>query len=116
VSREHARKSLPQIRKPSLAWRRDGTGWLLLANRRRFGRVVPDVTHPTMWRSIKSDGQLSESANLSWAKNAVLLAAERELEFEHRSRPANDPSKCSEAGGDFSVAATPMRFSDRGRP
>ena len=52
-----------------LAWRRDGNGWLLLAGRRRFGRVVPDPKYPGMWRSVKAGGQLSDMSNLSWAKN-----------------------------------------------
>jgi hypothetical protein len=47
-----------------------------------------------MWRSLKSGSQLSEPANRSWAKNAVLIAAERELEFEHRSRAASDLYEC----------------------
>ena len=75
----------------ALAWRRGDGGWLLLAGRRRFGRVVPDSNHPGMWRSIKSRGELSDIANLTWAKNAVLAGAERELDFE---RYAIDPSKC----------------------
>jgi len=35
-----------------------------------------------MWRSIMPDGRLSDMANISWAKNAVLVMAERELEYE----------------------------------
>ena len=82
-----------------LAWRRDGAGWVLLYKRRRMGRVLPDDQHRGMYRSVLSRGRLSDMASLSWAKNAVLVAAERELEFEHRSRPTNDPSKCPEKGG-----------------
>jgi len=33
------------------SWRRDGTAWLLLAGRRRLGRVVPDVQY-AMYRSV----------------------------------------------------------------
>jgi hypothetical protein len=81
-----------------LAWRRDGNGWLLLAGRRRYGRVVPDPDHAGMWRSVKSGERLSDTANLSWSKNAVLVAAERELEFEDQQRRAIDPSNCPERG------------------
>jgi hypothetical protein len=99
----------PNFRKPSVAWRRDGTGWLLLADRRRFGRVVPDPIYPTMWRSVKPGGRLSGPVNLSRAKNDVLVVAERELEFEHRSRPAIDPSKCPENEGVFQGASPLVR-------
>src|SRR5215472_281657 len=90
-----------------LVWRRDGDGWVLLAGRRRFGRVVPDPNHPGMWCSLKSRREQSDIANLSWAKNAVLLAAERELEFDDRQRPAIDPPKCPKKGGVFSETSSP---------
>jgi hypothetical protein len=38
--------------------------------------------------------RLSDMSNLSWAKNAVLIAAERELEWEARDLAAIDPRKC----------------------
>jgi hypothetical protein len=91
-----------------LAWRRDGNGWILLAGRRRFGRVVPDSKYPGMWRSVKADGQLSDMSNLSWAKNAVLVAAERELEFEERQRHATDPTKCPEKRAVFRGSSSPI--------
>ena len=97
----------------NLSWRRERNGWLLVAGRRRFGRVVP-AKHSGMWQSTRSDGQPSDIANLSWAKNAVLVAAERELEFEHRSRPANDPPKWPEKQGVFNGSAPPARFSADG--
>jgi hypothetical protein len=92
-----------------LGWRRDGIGWLLVAGRRRFGRVVPDPEHASMWRSSLGRGELADMANLSWAKNAVLIAAERELEFEDRRRRAKDPSKCPERERCFSGSRPPMR-------
>jgi hypothetical protein len=49
----------------ALAWQSDGDDWILLAGRRRLGRVVPDPKYPGMWRSVKSGGQLSDTANLS---------------------------------------------------
>ena len=62
-----------------LKWQRDGNVWILLYRRKRMGRVVPDKDHPGMWRSVKSNGR-SDLANLSWAKDAVLAQAVRELD------------------------------------
>ena len=83
-----------RVRASGLQWKRDGADWVLFCNRRRMSRVVPDSKYPGMWRSVKSNRQLSDMANLSWAKNAVLVAAERELEFEARDIAAIDPRKC----------------------
>jgi len=94
--------------KPALTWHRDGADWILLAGRRRFGRVIPDSQYPGMWRSRLSGGRLSDMANLAWAKNAVLVAAERELEWEEHQRAANHPSKCPENRGVFEDAASPV--------
>ena len=93
----------------TLAWRRDGNGWLLLAGRRRMGRAVPDQKYPGMWRSVKSGRRLSDMANLSWAKNAVLVAAERELDFDARQRSAIDPRKCPVNGGISGDKSLPVR-------
>jgi hypothetical protein len=105
-----------KIRKHPLAWRRDGDGWLLLAGRRRFGRVVPDPNHPDMWRSVKSAGELSDTANLSWAKNAVLIAAECELDFEDRQRRAIDLRNCPEKRGCFRASSSLVRQNETGAP
>jgi len=91
-----------------LTWRRDGIDWILLSGRRRFGRVVPDNKYPNMWRSVLSGGRLSDMANLAWAKNAVLVAAERELEWEARQEPATAPPKCPQKEGVFESAAPPV--------
>ncbi len=64
-----------------LKWKRDGADWVLWYRRRRMGRVVPDANYPGMYRSVKSGGRLSDMANASWAKNAVLVEAIRELEW-----------------------------------
>jgi hypothetical protein len=93
--------------KPALTWRRDGADWLLLAGRRRFGCVIPDSQYPGMWRSRLSGGRLSDMANLAWAKNAVLVAAEREMEYE--ARVAIAPPKCPENRGVFATTRPPMR-------
>jgi hypothetical protein len=77
-----------------LKWRRYGNDWVLLFGRRRMGRVVPDSKYPAIFRSVKSRGRLSDMANLSWGKAAVLEAAIRELEWEARQDAATAPSKC----------------------
>jgi hypothetical protein len=41
-----------------------------------------------MWRSTLADGRPSDMANIAWAKNAVLIAAERELEWAARNEAA----------------------------
>jgi hypothetical protein len=86
---------------------------LLVAGRRRLGRVVPDAICPTMWRSVKPGGQLSGMGNLSHAKNAVLVAAERELDFEDRRRCATDPPNCSENEGVFPGSSSLVRQNGR---
>jgi hypothetical protein len=100
-------------RTATLLWKREKADWILLAGRRRFGRVVPDRKYPGMWRSVMPDGRLSDMANLAWAKNAVLVVAEREL--EHEARAANHTSNCPEKRGVFEPTAPPMRKNKRGR-
>ena len=63
----------------SMQWMREGADWVLKFNRRKLGRVFLDGQWPGMWRSRRADGQLSDMANLSWAKAAVLAAAERDI-------------------------------------
>jgi hypothetical protein len=92
-----------------LTWRRDGAGWVLLCNRRRMGRVLPENQHRGMYRSVLPRGRLSDMANLSWAKSAVLAVAIRELAWE-ADHPANDPPKCPEKQEGFNGSAPPVRF------
>ena len=40
-------------------------------------RVVPDSTYPGMWRVVLPDGSLSDMANLTWAKDAAFVMADR---------------------------------------
>jgi hypothetical protein len=94
----------------ALRWKQSGPDWVLLAGRRRLGRVVPDPKYAGMWRSRCERGQLSDMSNLCWAKNAVLIAAERELEFEGRQRRAIEPSKCPVNGGVSGEESSPMRY------
>ena len=58
-----------------LKWAREGDVWILLYRRRRMGRVVPDKDHSCMWRSVKVDGILSDTANLPWSKDNVMAQA-----------------------------------------
>ena len=93
----------------TLQWKRAGKGWRLFDGRRRFGDVVPDSKHPGMWRCVLSGGRLSDMANLSWARNAVLEAAVRELQFDARQHAATDPRKCPENEGVFGATSPPVR-------
>jgi hypothetical protein len=94
-----------------LHWRRIGSGWRLFDGRRRFGELVPDSTHPNMWRPVLTGGHIGNMANITWAKHAVLEAAVRELEWEGRRNRATDPSKCPEKRGVFQAPG-----SDAGSP
>ena len=91
-----------------LVWRRDGDDWLLLYRRRRMGRVVRDSQYGGMWRSVISRGQLSDMSNLSWAKNAVVRSAAREL-AEDLGQSASYPSKCPEKRGCFEANSSLVR-------
>lgn len=93
-----------------LAWHRDAADWVLRHNKRRMGRVVADREHPGMWRSAKSGGRLSDMANLSWSKNAVLETATRELEWEARHRPVITPPKPQQIAPAFESGPPRIRF------
>jgi hypothetical protein len=66
---------------PSFTWRRNGDGWLLLADNRRC--VVPDTEHTGMWRVHWPDGCRSDLTNLTRARDALARFAESE---ERRQR------------------------------
>jgi hypothetical protein len=68
-------------------WSREGKDWVLKLGRRKLGRVFPDDRYPGLWRSRRADGRLSDMANLSWAKDAVLAVAERDI------APSKSPAK-----------------------
>jgi hypothetical protein len=93
----------------NLTWRRDGAEWILLAGRRRFGRVTGrnGTCRDALDRAPR--GRLSDMANLAWAKNAVLVAAERELDWEARHPTAIDPTKCQENEGVFGAPSSLVR-------
>ena len=53
-----------------------------------------------MWRSVKSSGR-SDIANLSWAKDAVLAQAIREVAYELANDPHKMPSKMGVSKGEI---------------
>jgi hypothetical protein len=95
-----------------LKWKRDGSDWVLWCGRRRMGCVVADGHQPGLYRSLKTGGGLSDMANLSWTKDAVLGAAIRDLEWETSHKVARDPSKCPENGGLKSTVCPSIRAND----
>jgi hypothetical protein len=99
----------------SLAWRKVGNCWQLFAGKRRFGKVIPDSKHPGMWRAPLSGGRLSDMANLSWARNAVMEAAIREIEWEAR-QAANTPSNSQQSAAVFRGASSPIDLNGSGHP
>jgi hypothetical protein len=46
-------------------------------SRKPLFRVVPDADHPGMWRVLHRDGSLSDMANLTRAKDAAFVMADR---------------------------------------
>lgn len=56
----------------------------------RKPKVVPDAAHPGMWRVRWPDGSLSETTNLTRAKDAVACFIETE---ERRQRGRQSPSE-----------------------
>ena len=90
-----------------LKWQRDGDEWVLLYRRSRLGGVVPDPANQGMYRSLKSR-DFSDISNLSWAKDAVVAQAIREVAYEL----ANDPSKCPVKRGSQKAISSPVRFSE----
>jgi hypothetical protein len=92
-----------------LKWARDGDAWILLYRRRRMGRVVPATDHQGMWRSVKVDGIVSDTANLSWSKDNVMAQAIREVAWN----ATNDPKKCPVKRGSRRAKSSPIRFSEK---
>ena len=84
-----------------LKWQRDGGDWILLYHRRRMGRVVPDPAQPGMYRSLKS-GDFSDISKLTWAKDAVLAQAIREV---FANDPLKMPSKTGVSKSNFVTRA-----------
>ena len=103
-------KELDAIRR--LHWRKAGRGWRLYGEHgRKFGAVFPDKEIRGMWRTPLSGGRMSDMANLSWARAAVLEAAVLELEWEARQSAATTPSIPEEIEGVFGDGSPPVRFS-----
>src|SRR5262249_15332898 len=64
-----------------LSWKKRQEGWALYCEGRSGPvlHVVPDPTHPNMWRIRRPDGSLSDMANLTWARDGALTVALRIL-------------------------------------
>ena len=67
-------------------------------------RVVPDPANPGMYRSLKS-GDFSDISNLSWAKDAVLAQAIREVAYELANDLSKMPSKAGVSKSNFVTGA-----------
>jgi hypothetical protein len=105
-------KELDAIRR--LHWRKAGRGWQLYGEHgRKFGKVIPDANIRGMWRTPLSGGRMSDMANLSWARAAVLEAAVRDLEWEARQSAVTTPSNSAGLGPVFSDGSTPVRFEQK---
>jgi hypothetical protein len=89
-----------------LKWQRvNALEWVLLYRRKRMGRVISDKEWPGMYRSIMPDGTLSDMANLSWSKDAVLTQAVRDVAYDlSRKRP----SKPQQIRGSFPEKSSPI--------
>jgi hypothetical protein len=111
---EHESRDL--IPSTALQWRRRGAGWRLFSGRRSFGDVVPDGRCPGMWRSILTTGRLSDLANLSRARSAVLESARRELAWKIRQTGATAPSICPENRGGLEGASAQAAISASAGP
>ena len=53
------------------------------------GRIAADETYTGMWRVIRTDGSLSDMANLTRARDAALAQALRDL--NHKETPSEAP-------------------------
>ena len=104
MGKQMASNESPLVR--SLTWRKSAKGWRLFAGKRRFGSVIPDSKYPGMWRVPLSDGRLSDMANMSWARNAVLATAVREIEYEARLTPVIEALNSQQIGGVSEVASS----------
>jgi hypothetical protein len=76
-----------------VVWRKHGDDWILFAGRRRVGRVVPDTKYRGMYRPALSQRRVGDMANLSWAKNAVLVEAEATDQVRNRAKLKKSPQK-----------------------
>ena len=86
-----------------LKWQRvNALEWVLLYRRKKMGRVISDQDYPGMYRSILPDGSLSDMANLSWSKDAVLAQAVREVAYDLScKRPLNSLGNKGGKSGDL---------------
>ena len=68
------------------SWTGHPDAWVLhaIGHRQSIVHVVPDNVHQGMWRVRYPNGQLSDMANLSWAKDAAIAIAMRLLDPRKR--------------------------------
>jgi hypothetical protein len=64
-----------------LSWTKCPDGWASHCEGRSgpILHVIPDETYPKMWRIKRSNGSLSDMANLTWARDGALTVALRIL-------------------------------------
>jgi hypothetical protein len=86
-------------------WKQDGDTWTMYAGRRKFGSIVRDAVYPDMWRRVIQGG-VTDMANLTRAKDAVRVAADRELDHQQRAKSLDFTGQ-NEAI--FEAASSPMR-------
>lgn len=67
------------IGKSKLAWKRERGEFRLYHGRSLVMRAIPDEKYLGMWRVKSRDGRLSDMVNLTWAKDAAMDWACREL-------------------------------------
>jgi hypothetical protein len=70
--------------KADMTWKRVGAEWCLFSGRRVVARVVPDAKSPGMWR-VTLPGGLSDMVNLTGARDAARLLAERQIDPHWKS-------------------------------
>ena len=100
-----------------LTWRKTARRWKLYAGNRCFGEVIGDSNtelpqctgESGMWRVALSGGRVSDYANLTWARSAVVEAAIREIEWDSR-----DPQNTRGLGGLFASKSSVVRSGGSG--
>jgi hypothetical protein len=66
--------------------------------RPRKPKVVPDATHPGMWRVRWPDGRLSDMTNLTRAKDAVACFMETEERHRRGRHRPSEGRRCVKTG------------------
>jgi hypothetical protein len=72
----------------------------------RKPKLVPDATHPGMWRVRWPDGRLSDMTNLTRAKDAVACFMETEERRRRGRHRSSEGRLCVKTGEMHSVPAS----------